>query len=417
MVDDQQARERIDTSRQVGIDAWYQGAELPKTTNAIAAEQNVAATKVQSLVRGRAARSSAGGVLIEKTAAGEEEPVLDEAAFKEMMGAGKASEEELSAQFKLLDTDGSGGLNKAELTKALADVRTGAEGGSDTAEPPSPKTVASPLDDMMAMLNMASMSSRKATEAAEKARKEADVADQKLVRARRRSRELEELIFDGLTLNDVGKLKQKFDEFDTDGSGAIDMEELRALLLKCGKSASNSQLKKLIAKFDENDDGVLQFEECAIRAEPWPLRARGTLTRGFFAHPPLLCCCVRFRNMIGKWDEILAQFEDEKARLEAALAAAEMKTPEAKSPDATTPTMGLSRMSSTSKLDSPFPFKPVRSRRSSKESMSSAGSDKATRTPRQSREDMMMSNEDAVATGSPAGSGAAAAAALRSVGV
>ena len=71
------------------------------------------------------------------------------------------------------------------------------------------------------------------------------------------------------------------------------MDELKDLLLKCGKSASNDQLKSLIEKFDDNGDGVLQFDE--------------------------------FRNMIGKWDDILAELDGEKARLEDALAAAEHK--------------------------------------------------------------------------------------------
>ena len=71
-------------------------------------------------------------------------------------------------------------------------------------------------------------------------------------------------------------LAQKaFDEFDTDGSGAIDMEELRTLLFNCGKSASDERLQSLIARFDANGDGVLQFDE--------------------------------FRNMIAQWDEILEE--------------------------------------------------------------------------------------------------------------
>lgn len=68
---------------------------------------------------------------------------------------------------------------------------------------PSPKAIATPLEDLMSMLNSASAVSQEATKAADQARKEADVANQKLVKGRRKSRELEESIFDGMTLKDV----------------------------------------------------------------------------------------------------------------------------------------------------------------------------------------------------------------------
>ena len=68
---------------------------------------------------------------------------------------------------------------------------------------PSPKAIVTPLEDLMSMLNSASAVSQEATKAADQARKEADVANQKLVKGRRKSRELEESIFDGMTLKDV----------------------------------------------------------------------------------------------------------------------------------------------------------------------------------------------------------------------
>ena len=306
-------------------------------------EEEKAATKVQSLARGKAARAGAKGG--EATPSGatddakpatdaEQSPSIDVEAFKvALVKAGsKLSDEDLVAEFKRLDTDGSGGLSQEELATAIKaqDVEMmaaeavektgGAEGEAakveaaaapadeageagkkEEAAPESPAvdrrknslSLMGGLDDMMAMLSVATEGAKKANENADAAGETAKKADEKLARQRRKSRDLELMVFDGLDMKDTDALRKKFNEFDTDGSGSIDMTELRDILGKCGKKASDAHIKKLIARFDDNGDHVLQFEE--------------------------------FRKMIGEWDSILEEFNDEDERLKAALAAAEKK--------------------------------------------------------------------------------------------
>lgn len=70
-------------------------------------------------------------------------------------------------------------------------------------------------------------------------------------------------------LNDVTELRKKFNEIDKDGSGSIDMTELRELLDKVGKKPNETQIKALITKYDSNKDGVLQFSEFQTMIRDW----------------------------------------------------------------------------------------------------------------------------------------------------
>ena len=62
---------------------------------------------------------------------------------------------------------------------------------------------------------------------------------------------------------DKEKLKKSFAAFDTDGSGALTHEELKAALTRPGGGApmSDEDVAKLIKEFDANGDGVIQVEE------------------------------------------------------------------------------------------------------------------------------------------------------------
>ena len=63
-------------------------------------------------------------------------------------------------------------------------------------------------------------------------------------RQRRKSRDLEQDVF-GMHIKDKEKLKKIFDEIDTDGSGELDVSELRAALEKCkpGERITDTQVR------------------------------------------------------------------------------------------------------------------------------------------------------------------------------
>lgn len=57
------------------------------------------------------------------------------------------------------------------------------------------------------------------------------------------------------------ELRRLFNEIDNDGSGAIDKDELRAMLVKLGKPSSDAMLERAIAAMDPDGDGEIDFDE------------------------------------------------------------------------------------------------------------------------------------------------------------
>ena len=57
------------------------------------------------------------------------------------------------------------------------------------------------------------------------------------------------------------ELKQLFDQYDTDGSGDIDIDELAELMRSMRRMPKLSQLADMIRRHDGNDDGVISFPE------------------------------------------------------------------------------------------------------------------------------------------------------------
>jgi len=76
-------------------------------------------------------------------------------------------------------------------------------------------------------------------------------------RARTKSRELQEEIAQMME----GKLEEAFHQFDADGSGALDMDELAAAYKAAGMQISDAKLRKCIKLLDTNGDGVIDLEE------------------------------------------------------------------------------------------------------------------------------------------------------------
>ena len=58
-------------------------------------------------------------------------------------------------------------------------------------------------------------------------------------------------------------LEEAFRVFDKDGSGSLSVAELQAVLTRPGGGAalSEDEVQEIIAEFDTNHDGELQFEE------------------------------------------------------------------------------------------------------------------------------------------------------------
>ena len=58
-----------------------------------------------------------------------------------------------------------------------------------------------------------------------------------------------------------GDVKATFRQVDTDQSGYIDKEELRAVLQKLGGEVTEEEVDKCYGQLDENDDGKIDFDE------------------------------------------------------------------------------------------------------------------------------------------------------------
>eukprot|EP01083_Nonionella_stella_P069114 184081_1 len=65
-------------------------------------------------------------------------------------------------------------------------------------------------------------------------------------------------------MNDEAEMKAIFDEFDEDGGGSIDAEELQHALTKMGQNMTMEEVNECIADIDENGDGEVDFDEWKI---------------------------------------------------------------------------------------------------------------------------------------------------------
>merc|ERR1711990_616261 len=70
---------------------------------------------------------------------------------------------------------------------------------------------------------------------------------------------LEEMAKHGLTQDQVEEIKEAFDLFDTDGSGSIDVNELKVAMKALGMDAKSEEIRKLIN--DSDSDGTIDFDE------------------------------------------------------------------------------------------------------------------------------------------------------------
>ena len=55
--------------------------------------------------------------------------------------------------------------------------------------------------------------------------------------------------------------REAFDLFDTDGSGTIDMSELREAMKMLGMDVNSEEVRNIIRSIDSDGDGTIDFQE------------------------------------------------------------------------------------------------------------------------------------------------------------
>ena len=142
---------------------------------------------------------------------------------------------EAKVAFERFDVDGSGSVNTEEIKTILSDLGVGADVGQDW-QPDSEMPSTEEIDEMI---------------------RNAD-ADQ--------TGEVEWSEFLGLWAKiqhyvHLGELKQQFQSFDKDGSGAVGTLELRALLDTIGLHPTDESLARMIRQADNDGTGEIEFPE------------------------------------------------------------------------------------------------------------------------------------------------------------
>merc|ERR1712164_139881 len=71
-----------------------------------------------------------------------------------------------------------------------------------------------------------------------------------------------------LTEEQKGELREAFDLFDTDGSGAVDAAELHTAMKALGFEPKKEEIAKMVREMDKDGDATVDFEEfCIMLAE------------------------------------------------------------------------------------------------------------------------------------------------------
>jgi len=64
-----------------------------------------------------------------------------------------------------------------------------------------------------------------------------------------------------LTEDQKAEIREAFDLFDTDGSGTIDIKELKVAMRALGFDTTKEELRKLVAQVDKDGSGAVEFKE------------------------------------------------------------------------------------------------------------------------------------------------------------
>ena len=65
----------------------------------------------------------------------------------------------------------------------------------------------------------------------------------------------------GITAEQIAEFREAFDLFDADGSGTIDLKEMRVAMKALGFSPSAEEVRKMISEVDADGSGMIDFEE------------------------------------------------------------------------------------------------------------------------------------------------------------
>merc|ERR1712098_339025 len=65
----------------------------------------------------------------------------------------------------------------------------------------------------------------------------------------------------GCSLDEIEEIKEAFDMFDSDGSGSIEVAELKAAMTKLGFDGDNELATKMIDDLDADKSGEIEFDE------------------------------------------------------------------------------------------------------------------------------------------------------------
>merc|ERR1712199_52373 len=65
----------------------------------------------------------------------------------------------------------------------------------------------------------------------------------------------------GLTEEQMDEIREAFNLFDGDQSGAIDVRELKAAMRALGFEVKNEELKKMVSDVDNDGNGTIEFNE------------------------------------------------------------------------------------------------------------------------------------------------------------
>merc|ERR1712072_210382 len=64
-----------------------------------------------------------------------------------------------------------------------------------------------------------------------------------------------------LTEEQKQEIREAFDLFDTDGSGAIDAKELKVAMRALGFDPKKDEIRKMISDIDKDGDGTIDYDE------------------------------------------------------------------------------------------------------------------------------------------------------------
>ena len=66
---------------------------------------------------------------------------------------------------------------------------------------------------------------------------------------------------DNLSVDEIADYKKAFAVYDDNGDGTITVEELQSVMKSMGHDVPRSQVEEMLLENDENNDGVVDFDE------------------------------------------------------------------------------------------------------------------------------------------------------------